>query len=139
MLTSNSTVFTMEPNLFGFQYPFKFHEKVTNSQFGKFTKKLFSTHPKDKQTVCSGATAPPPYFADQLTLFELGRADYPHLLLLAPPMFFTFRHHWHTYQIHTFFKTCLQILNIEGVTVVSLFVAIKHHPFMLTKHFILCS
>ena len=35
----------------------------------------------------------PQYFADQLTLFEAGRADYPHLLLLAPPMFFTFRHH----------------------------------------------
>ena len=33
------------------------------------------------------------YFADQLTLFEPGRADYPQLLLLAPPMFFTFRHH----------------------------------------------
>jgi hypothetical protein len=31
--------------------------------------------------------------ADQLTLFQPGRADYPHLLLLAPPMFFTFRHH----------------------------------------------
>ena len=34
------------------------------------------------------------YLADQLTLFQPGRADYPHLLLLAPPMFFTFRHHW---------------------------------------------
>ena len=30
--------------------------------------------------------------ADQLTLFKPGRADYPHPLLLAPPMFFTFRH-----------------------------------------------
>ena len=29
----------------------------------------------------------------QLTLFEPGRADYPHLLLLAPPKFFTFRQH----------------------------------------------
>jgi hypothetical protein len=27
------------------------------------------------------------YFADQLTLFEPGRADYPHLLLLAPQCF----------------------------------------------------
>ena len=27
----------------------------------------------------------PQYFADLLTLFQLGRADYPHLLLLAPP------------------------------------------------------
>ena len=35
----------------------------------------------------------PPYLTDQLTLFQPGRADYPHLLLLAPPMFFTFRHH----------------------------------------------
>ena len=40
-----------------------------------------------------GATGPP-YLADQLlTLFQPGRADYPYLLLLAPPMFFTFRHH----------------------------------------------
>ena len=31
--------------------------------------------------------------ADQSTLFKLARADYPHLLLLASPMFFTFRHH----------------------------------------------
>ena len=41
-----------------------------------------------------GGHWPPQYFADQLTLFEPGRADYPHLLLLAPSMFFTFRHHW---------------------------------------------
>ena len=40
-----------------------------------------------------GGPWPPQYFADQLTLFEPGRADYPHLLLLAPPMFFTFRQH----------------------------------------------
>ena len=40
-----------------------------------------------------GGHWPPQYFADQLTLFEPGRADYPHLLLLAPSMFFTFRHH----------------------------------------------
>ena len=34
------------------------------------------------------ATAPPQYLADQLTLFEPGRADYTHLLLLlAPPNF----------------------------------------------------
>ena len=30
------------------------------------------------------------YLADQLTKFQRGRADYPHLILLAPPMFFTF-------------------------------------------------
>ena len=40
-----------------------------------------------------GPLAPPQYFADQLTLFEPGRADHPHLLLLAPPKFFTFRQH----------------------------------------------
>ena len=40
-----------------------------------------------------GSHWPPQYFADQLTLFEPGRADYPHLLLLAPSMFLTFRHH----------------------------------------------
>ena len=33
------------------------------------------------------------YLADKLTLFPLGRADCPHLLLLAHPMFFPFRHH----------------------------------------------
>ena len=37
------------------------------------------------------------YLADQLTLLQPGRADYPHLLPLAPPMFFTFRHHWCSY------------------------------------------
>ena len=40
-----------------------------------------------------GATAPPQYLADQWTLLQPGRADYPHLLLLEPPKFFTFRHH----------------------------------------------
>ena len=39
-----------------------------------------------------GKQGAPQYLADQLTLFQPGRADYPHLLLLAPPMFFTFRH-----------------------------------------------
>ena len=36
----------------------------------------------------------PQYLADLLILFHPGRTEYPHLLLLAPPMFFTFRHHW---------------------------------------------
>ena len=40
-----------------------------------------------------GHWPPPQYLADQLTLFQPGRADYPHLFLVAPPMFFTFRHH----------------------------------------------
>ena len=40
-----------------------------------------------------GGHWPPQYLADQLTLFEPGGADYPYLLLLAPSMFFTFRHH----------------------------------------------
>ena len=30
-----------------------------------------------------GPLAPPQYFADQLTLLEPGRADFPHLLLLS--------------------------------------------------------
>ena len=34
-----------------------------------------------------GGHWPPQYFADQLTLFETGRADYPNLLLLAPQCF----------------------------------------------------
>ena len=41
-----------------------------------------------------GHWLPPPYLADQLTLFQPGRADYLHLLPLAPPIFLTFRHHW---------------------------------------------
>ena len=41
-----------------------------------------------------GGHWPPQYLVDQLTLFQPGRGDFPHLLLLAPPMFFTFRHHW---------------------------------------------
>ena len=43
---------------------------------------------------------PPQYFANQLTLFETGRAECPPLLLLAPPMFFTFRHHC-THIVHS--------------------------------------
>ena len=39
-----------------------------------------------------GPLAPPQYFADQLTLIQPGRADYPHVSLLAPQMFFTFLH-----------------------------------------------
>ena len=35
-----------------------------------------------------GHTAPPQYFADQLTLFGPGRADYPHLLKKTPPNVF---------------------------------------------------
>jgi hypothetical protein len=42
-----------------------------------------------------GATAPPPkYLADQLTLFQPGRADYPNLLLLAPPIAFNEAFAW---------------------------------------------
>ena len=40
-----------------------------------------------------GGPLAPQYLADQLTLFQRGRANYPRLLLLAPPIFFTFRHH----------------------------------------------
>ena len=36
---------------------------------------------------------PPQYLADQLTLFQPWGADSTHPLLVAPPMFFTFRHH----------------------------------------------
>ena len=43
----------------------------------------------------AGGPLAPQYLADQLTQFQPGRADYPHLSLLAPPMFFTFRHHCH--------------------------------------------
>ena len=55
-----------------------------------------------------GGHWPPQYFADHLTLFEPGRADYLHLLLLAPPpMFFTFRHHcfWKLHDPFQFFSS----------------------------------
>ena len=35
----------------------------------------------------AGGPVAPQYMPDQLTLFEPGRADYPHLLLLAPQSF----------------------------------------------------
>ena len=41
----------------------------------------------------TGGPVAPQYLSGQLTLFEPGRADYPHLLLMAPPKFFNFRHH----------------------------------------------
>ena len=37
------------------------------------------------EPVGPGGLLAPQYFEDQLTLFEHGRADYPHLLLLPPP------------------------------------------------------
>ena len=40
-----------------------------------------------------GGHWPPQYLADQLTLFQPWGADSAHPLLVAPPMFFTFRHH----------------------------------------------
>ena len=42
-----------------------------------------------------GGPLAPKYFANQLTLFEPEKVDYPHLLLLAPPMIYTFRQHCH--------------------------------------------
>ena len=47
---------------------------------------------KDTQTVMPelggpGGPLASQYLADQLTLFQPGRADYPHLLLLAPQNF----------------------------------------------------
>ena len=36
-----------------------------------------------------GGPLAPQYFADQLTLFKPGRADYPHLLQMAPPQYFS--------------------------------------------------
>ena len=78
-------------------HPF-FTGKVYKVAFFLFQLQLFS-HLWDLSVVPEpggpgGPLAPPQYFADQLTLFKPGRADFPHLLLLAPPMFFTFRHHW---------------------------------------------
>ena len=48
-----------------------------------------------------GPLGPPPIFGRSvnLTQFQPGRADYPHLLPLAPPMFFTFRYHWGAFTI----------------------------------------
>ena len=53
--------------------------------------------------------SPPQYLADHLTLFQPG-ADYPHLLVLAPPMFFTFRHHcYHIWQSFNQFSRRLKL------------------------------
>ena len=41
------------------------------------------------EPVGPGGLLAPQYFEDQLTLFEHGRADYPHLLLLPPPQCFS--------------------------------------------------
>ena len=49
--------------------------------------------------------------ADQLTLFQPGRADYPHLLLLAPPKFFTFRHHCPHWGVRSNQIICGQTVN----------------------------
>ena len=43
-----------------------------------------------------GGHWPPQYLADQLTLFRPWGADSAHPLLVAPPIFFTFRHHWYS-------------------------------------------
>ena len=43
--------------------------------------------------VGAGGPLNPQYLADQSTLLQPKRADYPHLLLQASPNFFTFRHH----------------------------------------------
>ena len=56
-----------------------------------------------------GGHWPPQYLADQLTLFEPGRADYPHLLLLAPSMFVAFRHHWCMYILQNIWIFYLQL------------------------------
>ena len=50
-------------------------------------------HRSDAGTGGTGRPLAPQYLGDQLTLFLPGRADYPHLLQLAPPIFFTFPHH----------------------------------------------
>ena len=50
---------------------------------------IFSSETRISGAGTGGATAPPQYLADQLTLFELERADYLHILLLTPSMFFT--------------------------------------------------
>ena len=41
-----------------------------------------------------GATAPPPYFADQLTLFQPGEDRLSPPFTTGPPFFFTIRHHY---------------------------------------------
>ena len=69
---------------------------LKNGHTKHFENSLKSMHFSDAGTGGGGPGGPLPptqYLADQLTLFEPGMADYPHLLLLAPSMFFTFRHH----------------------------------------------
>ena len=85
-----------------------------------------------------GGPWPPQYLADQLTLFQSGRADYPHLILLAPPMFFTFRHHCF-YNVLTRAEAAQhsddEIGYVEIVTLFS-FLDIHNGIAMLTLHFL---
>ena len=64
-------------------------------------------------TFLGGQGALPPLNIWQLTLFPPGRAEYPHLLPMAPPMFFTFRHHWtmNLYYLSTY-ELCSILLDI---------------------------
>ena len=41
-----------------------------------------------------GGPLAPPIFGSSVNPIPPGEGRLPHLLLLAPPMFFTFRHHW---------------------------------------------
>ena len=73
-------------------------ESKKNSFRGNYSRK-YGMSEISRGLYCSGAgtggatALAPQYLSDHLTLFEPGRADYSHLLLLAPPKFFTFRQH----------------------------------------------
>ena len=41
-----------------------------------------------------GPLPPTQYLADQLTLFQPGEGRFAPQLIMAPPIFFTFRHHF---------------------------------------------
>ena len=81
-------------NIEGHQTQFRFFEqnlffwqkKNLSNQWRINLIRMISQRPSPLHR-CAGGPLTPQYFADQLTLFEPGRADYPHLLLLAPPMF----------------------------------------------------
>ena len=51
------------------------------------------------------------YLADQLILFQPEGAESVHSLLLAPPNFFTFRHHWMEYTCR--WENFLKLINVQ--------------------------
>ena len=78
------------------------HEFLLHRQFKVFRTVIAGvSHCQVSHDAGTGVPGPlaPKFLAGQITLFQPGRVHYPHHLLLAPPMFFTFRYHCNTYPL----------------------------------------